>query len=188
VRYLNVLSKKWWQKSALILVGVTVAFAAMVAILPSQTWHSVFPVVLIVFVVAFAGLLGTSILQKARGIAPTEVEISRGSLIVRVKGVHKVLALKSRVVVPLEHVVSTAPVVDEEIVWGPGFGSNTRIPRVMRAGSVFKKSGESAFIVVHDSKKAIMIRLRDEDYDLLVIEVRDPAAAVATIQEAIGQR
>jgi len=39
---------------------------------------------------------------------------------------------------------------------------------------------------VHDPQKAIVIRLKDERYARLVIEVDDPPATVAAIEEASG--
>jgi hypothetical protein len=37
---------------------------------------------------------------------------------------------------------------------------------------------------VHDPEKTIVVRLKDEEYGQLVIEVEDPRAAVEAIQEA----
>jgi hypothetical protein len=40
---------------------------------------------------------------------------------------------------------------------------------------------------VHDPEKTVVIRLKDERYARLVIEVEDPPATVAAIQEALGE-
>jgi hypothetical protein len=47
--------------------------------------------------------------------------------------------------------------------------------------------GERVFWDAHDPEKAIVIRLRDKGYARLVIEVDDPPATVAAIQEALGR-
>ena len=40
---------------------------------------------------------------------------------------------------------------------------------------------------VHDPEKTVVIRLKDERYARLVVEVEDPTATVAAIQEALGE-
>ena len=119
----------------------------------------------------------------------TEIELTESMLIVQVKGVHKILALKSELEIPLTHVVGAEidPTVVEQ--WGhinlkeiraPGTG----LPGVLKAGS-FRLAGQWAFWDVHAPHKAITIKLADEHYTKLVIEVADPAATVAQIEEAV---
>jgi hypothetical protein len=43
-----------------------------------------------------------------------------------------------------------------------------------------------AFWDVHDPEKTVVIRLKDERYRRLVIEVEDPEATVARVNEAAG--
>ncbi len=40
---------------------------------------------------------------------------------------------------------------------------------------------------MHDPEKTIVIRLADERYARLVIEVEDPPATVTAIEEAVGK-
>jgi hypothetical protein len=119
----------------------------------------------------------------------TEIELTESTLIVHVKGIDKILAFKSQLEIPLTHVVSAEidPIVVEK--WGhpnlkeiraPGTG----LPGVIKAGS-FRLNGQWAFWDVHDPQKAITIKLADEHYTKLVIEVADPAATVAMIEEAL---
>ena len=51
----------------------------------------------------------------------------------------------------------------------------------------FYQEGERVFWDVHDPEKTVVIRLKDERYARLVIEVEDPPATVAAIQEALGE-
>ena len=121
----------------------------------------------------------------------TEVEITEHSLIVHVKGMDKVLAFKSQLEVPLSHVVSAEvdPSAVQEFeslfigIKAPGTG----IPGVIRAGTWYTNNGK-VFWDVHDAHKSITIRLADETYSRLVIEVADPAATSSQIQEAIGKQ
>jgi hypothetical protein len=119
----------------------------------------------------------------------TEIELTESTLIVHVKGTDKILALKSKLEVPLSHVVGAE--IDPSVVerWGhpnlrelraPGTG----LPGVIKAGT-FHLDGQWAFWDVHDPKKAITIKLADEHYTKLVIEVIDPTAAIAKIEEAV---
>jgi hypothetical protein len=114
-----------------------------------------------------------------------QIEVSDGSLVVNVTGVDKVLALKSRLEVPLEHVsgVEVRPAAARN--WWHGFRlPGTHLPGVVTAGS-FYAAGEWVFWDVHDPDRTIAIQLRDEHYTRLVIQVDDPEAAAATIKAAI---
>jgi len=63
----------------------------------------------------------------------------------------------------------------------------TGLSGVIKAGG-FYLDGEWTFWDVHDPKKAIKITLAHEQYTKLVIEVTDPTAAVAKIEEAVQAR
>jgi hypothetical protein len=121
----------------------------------------------------------------------TEIELTESMLIVHMKGVHKILALKSQLEIPLTHVVGAEidPAVVEQ--WGhpnwKGVRIGTGLPGVILAGNVLLE-GQWAFWDVNDPHKAITIRLADEHYTKLVIEVADPAADVARIEEAVRAR
>jgi len=116
----------------------------------------------------------------------TEVEITQDALIVHVKGMDRLWSLKSRLEIPLSHVLGAEadPKVASEHSRGlraPG----THLPGVITAGT-FYQEGDRVFWDVHDPEKAIVIRLKDERYARLVIEVDDPPATVAAIEEASG--
>ncbi len=118
----------------------------------------------------------------------TEVEILENSLIVHVKGMDKILAFKSQLEVPLAHVVSAEvdPNTVQEFerlfigIKAPGTG----LPGVIRAGTWYTDNGK-VFWDVHDAHKSITIRLADETYSRLVVEVEDPATTCSRIQEAL---
>jgi hypothetical protein len=115
----------------------------------------------------------------------TEVEIGDGALIVTVKGMDRLWSLKSRLEIPLAHVsgaeadpqVSLASV---KALRAPG----THLPGVITAGT-FYQEGDRVFWDVRDPEKAVVIKLEDERYARLVIEVEDPASTVAAIEAAI---
>ena len=116
-----------------------------------------------------------------------EVELTEDALIIHVRGMDRIFALKSRLEIPLSHVLGAE--VDAEVArpapWKSLRITATQIPWVVTAGT-FYQEGERVFWDVHDPQKAVVIRLRDERYARLVIGVDDPPATVTAIQAAIG--
>jgi hypothetical protein len=116
-----------------------------------------------------------------------EVELAEDTLSIHVLGMDRLWALRSHLEIPLSHVLGAE--ADPEVArrWWQGIRSGgTHVPGVITAGT-FHQEGERVFWDVHDPERAIVIRLRDERYARLVIEVEDPPTTVAAIQEAIGQ-
>ena len=118
----------------------------------------------------------------------TEIELANGILIVHVRGADKLWAFKSQLEIPLIHVVSAEidPSVGEhwdELFKGIRF-PGTHLPGVIAAGGYYSAGGW-VFWNVNDPQKALTINLDHEHYTRLIIEVIDPAADVARINEAI---
>ncbi len=116
-----------------------------------------------------------------------ELELARDTLVVHVRGMDRLWALRSRLEISLAHVLSAE--ADPELArgWWRGIRSGgTQVPGVITAGT-FHQEGERVFWDVHDPENTVMIRLRDERYNRLVIEVEEPHATVAAIREALGQ-
>lgn len=117
-----------------------------------------------------------------------ELSTADGVLALRVQGADRLWAFKSSLEIPLEHVVAVR--ADAEIARGWWHGlrmPGTSIPGVITAGT-FYQDGKRVFWDVHHPEKTIVIELRDERYNELVVEVADPAAAVAHLQAALGRR
>jgi hypothetical protein len=115
-----------------------------------------------------------------------EVELTEDALIVHVRGMDRLWALKSHLEIPLSHVVGAE--VDPEIAreWHKGIrAGGTHVPGVITAGT-FYQEGERVFWDVHEPEKTVVIQLRDERYARLVIEVEDPRATAAVIQVRSG--
>ena len=115
----------------------------------------------------------------------TEVELTQDALVVHVRGMDRLWALKSRLEIPLSHVVGAE--VDPEVAreWRQGIRSpGTHVPGVITAGT-FYQEGERVFWDVHDPEKTVVIQLRDERYARLVIEVEDPHATAAAIDRVV---
>ncbi len=114
-----------------------------------------------------------------------QIEIAGDTLTVHMHGLDRILAVKSSVSVPLEH-VSGAEIAGDEArrVYHGLRMPGTSLPGVVTAGS-FLRQGEWSFWDVHDPQKAITIHLHDEHYAKLVVGVDDPEAAVAQLTAAV---
>ncbi|GAA1654552.1 hypothetical protein [Actinoplanes couchii] len=113
-----------------------------------------------------------------------DVRIDGSTLVVEVRGLDKLWALKSRLEIPLVNVsgATADPGIDREPkgLRAPG----AHIPGVITAGT-FHRDGEKVFWDVKNPQNAVVIALRDETYARLVVEVADPRATVALIEGAI---
>ena len=105
---------------------------------------------------------------------PTSVEVHGDHLVIDVRGVEKAMKLLSRLHIPLEHVQGAeADPEIEHTLW-----RGWRVPGVHLPGV--------RFYDVHGHRdKTIVIYLKDETYDRLIVEVSDPDEVIARINEAI---
>jgi hypothetical protein len=106
---------------------------------------------------------------------PTYVDVLGDHLVVDVRGVERAMKLLSRLRIPLEHVQGAeADPEIEHTLW-----RGWRIPGVHLPGV--------RFYDVHGHRdKTIVIHLKDETYDRLIVEVPDPAEVVTKINDAVG--
>lgn len=114
-----------------------------------------------------------------------KITVDGENLIILVKGISKVLALRSELTVPLKHVVIAK--ADPDAVYLPkGLkGPGTRVPGIIYAGT-FHKDGEKVFWDVVESKNAIVIELKDDEFKKLVVEVNNPKESIELINSHIG--
>ena len=114
-----------------------------------------------------------------------DLSISDGKLVLHVRGADKLWAFKSSLEIPLAHVAEIR--ADPAIAQGWYHGirmPGTNIPGVLTAGT-FHHDGKRVFWDVHHPEDTVVIELRDERYNQLIIEVVDPAAAVALVKNAL---
>jgi hypothetical protein len=65
------------------------------------------------------------------------------------------------------------------VTWG------VRFPGIITVGT-YHRGGDLVFWDIRDRNKGVVIDLRDEKYQRLVVEVDDPPTAVKTIQQALA--
>ena len=115
-----------------------------------------------------------------------DISVSAERLDLEVKGTHKFWALRSRLEIPLEHVTGVHADPDPAMGWFRGMKiAGTDLPHIFRAG-LFWQDRDKVFWDVRHPKKTIVIELEDESCAKLIVEVRDPSAAVEQIRRAIA--
>jgi hypothetical protein len=135
-------------------------------------------------------LLGLLVLVIGAGVAAARsgslatVTVDGGRVVVAVRGVLKALAFKGRLEFPVGHLVGAwyEPQARERRNLGlrmPG----TALPGLV-AGTYLSDEGRS-FWVYGTGDNAVVLELREEPYDYLVVEVADPQATVAALRAAL---
>ncbi|WP_318306590.1 hypothetical protein [Amycolatopsis solani] len=112
------------------------------------------------------------------------VRIDGEDLVVVMEGLDKLWAFKSSVTIPLANVRGATAdpgiAADPKGIRAPG----AHVPGVITAGT-FHQDGEKIFWDVRDASKAVVIELADERYSRMVVQVDDPRATVALVENAL---
>jgi hypothetical protein len=118
------------------------------------------------------------------------LEFREHDLVVHVHGWDKLLAMRSRLTVPLGHITGArarpAEANFDDAITDSSRGIGTYVYRRVAAGTVHVQDGR-AFYDVHDPSKAIAIDLEGEPIKRIVVEIDDetPDAAVLRIDRAL---
>jgi len=117
-----------------------------------------------------------------------EVTVRDRIAVFAVEGVDKLWALKSRLEISLAHIRDVRLDTEAARGWWHGFKAlGTDVPGVITAGT-FYQHGKPIFWDVHDPERVIVIGLKDERYDELIIEVADPVAVISLLQTSMRNR
>ncbi len=114
-----------------------------------------------------------------------DLSIAGGNLELHVRGADKLWALKSSLEIPLQHIGGIR--ADPSVAHGWWHGiklPGTNIPGVLTAGT-FYQHGKRVFWDVHNPENTVVIELRDERYDELIVEVADPLSTVERVRAAL---
>jgi hypothetical protein len=104
-----------------------------------------------------------------------------------VQGFDQLWALRTRLEIPLAHIIAVETDPEQAAVWWHGWKVlGTDLPGVFAAGT-FWYHGELVFWDVRHPADAIIVSLDHERYKKLIVEVDDPPAAVALLREAIAR-
>lgn len=117
-----------------------------------------------------------------------ELSIDDGKLHIHVRGADRLWAFKSSLEIPLAHIAGVRSDPDAARGWFHGIRMpGTNVPGVITAGT-FYEHGQRVFWDVHDPQNSIIIELRDERYQELIVEVPDPLLAIDLIRQAMTRR
>jgi hypothetical protein len=112
-------------------------------------------------------------------------EITGDTLHLHVEGLDKLWAFRSELAIPLRHITSVRTDAQVTTKWLHGLKwPGTSVPGVITAGT-FYQDGKRIFWDIHHPEQAVVITLADESYNELVIEVENPDAFVANLQQSI---
>ncbi len=101
-----------------------------------------------------------------------------------VEGIDKLWSLRSRLEIPLAHIVSVDSNHDQVGRWWHGVKLvGTGVPGVFAAGT-FYYHGELVFWDVREPANTIIVSLDHERFKKLIVEVADPEATIAQIRAA----
>jgi hypothetical protein len=117
-----------------------------------------------------------------------DLSVSGGNLVLHVRGADKLWALKSSLEIPLAHIAEIR--ADPAIAHGWWHGlrmPGTNIPGVLTAGT-FYQHGKRIFWDVHNPDNTVVIRLKDERYNELIVEVADPQATVELVRAVLPRQ
>ncbi len=113
------------------------------------------------------------------------VTVSGDVAVFELQKMHKLWAFRSRLEIPLRHIAAVHS--DPNVTMGlfERFKlAGSYLPGIFAAGT-FWEHGGLVFWDVHDGAHAIVVELKDEHYQRLVLEVEHPADVVAMLQQHI---
>ena len=114
-----------------------------------------------------------------------DLSISGGNLVLHIRGADKLWAFKGSLEILLTHIAEIR--ADPAVAHGWWHGlrmPGTNIPGVLTAGT-FYQDGKRVFWDVHNPENTVVIELKDERYNKLIVEVADPKAAVELVKAAL---
>jgi hypothetical protein len=113
-----------------------------------------------------------------------DVTISGDRAVFQVEGFDRLWALRSRLEIPLEHIVGAERCPEDVGQWWHGLKIvGTDVPGLFAAGT-FYYHGEMVFWDVRHPESTVVVSLDHERYRKLIIEVVDPASTIALLTRA----
>jgi hypothetical protein len=116
------------------------------------------------------------------------IELHDEQLVLEVLGLDKLWSLRSTLRIPLAHVRKAEDASGASLGWFEALKlGGSALPGLLTAGTFYHHGG-LVFWDVHRGESAIRITLEHETYRELVVEVEDPADAIAKINAAVTSR
>jgi hypothetical protein len=116
------------------------------------------------------------------------VAIEDGRVLFDVQGIDKLWALRSRLEIPLAHIVEIEHDPATVGRWWHGFKIiGTDVPGLFAAGTFYYR-GELVFWDVSDPESTVIVSLDHERYKKLIVQVADPDDVVRLVRKALAHR
>jgi len=114
-----------------------------------------------------------------------DVTIDGDRAVFNVEGLHKLWSFRSRLEIPLAHIIDVRADPDQVRHWWHGVKLvGTDVPKLFAAGT-FYYHGERVFWDVSDPANTIVISLDHERFKKLIIEVADAERTKAALEVAL---
>jgi hypothetical protein len=113
------------------------------------------------------------------------LSVGRSAVTIKLHGAEKFLAIKSKIIIPLENIkkVSTEHV---KPIWFPEMRLGSHLPGVFMAGTFWLRKGGKTFYYAKDFSNCITLILKNHDYAKIIVEVDGNKNEIATgIKNAI---
>ncbi len=106
-----------------------------------------------------------------------QITQNQNEFIFKVKGIHKIWALRNKIVVQKENILNAYKKEENTNSWIGSRMPGTHIPWLITAGT-FIKNGERYFWDVCKSKRSIIVELQNSSFKKLIIEVENPTESI----------
>jgi hypothetical protein len=114
-----------------------------------------------------------------------DITVQGDRVVFEVEGLDRLWALRSRLEIPLAHVIDAETNAEQVGRWWHGLKLwGTDVPGVFAAGT-FYYHGELVFWDVRDPANTIIVTLDHERYKKLMVEVVDPAGTASRLRGAL---
>lgn len=110
-----------------------------------------------------------------------KVTVKDEQVVFDVVGLHKLLSFKDRIVVPRKHIAKVHANHEAFPWWKKGWRiPGTHIPFVITAGTYYYRGTKNFWDVVKE-RNAIVVELKNEKYNNLIVEVENPKETLALL-------
>ena len=117
----------------------------------------------------------------------TKISFNKQKVIIEIEGIDKILALKSSIEIPIEHILSVSKADDIAKKWlgikGIKKIAGSNLPGVISKGTFYDKG--RVFLDIHHPENTILLSLRNDKYTEIIVEVEDRDNIINEISQYI---
>lgn len=115
------------------------------------------------------------------------LSVNQSNLFLAIKGIDVFLTCKNKMNIPLKNIVSVTHYQGEYNSCFKGMPTpSVAIPGLVTAGTFYQK-GQKIFWDVSNNSKCIMIELKNNSFNRIIVEVDDPGSVINTILTSLDQ-